>query len=71
MYHPQRSDHGHYQSWRSVRTRKNAAHNHALALFVAILMVAFIVALQILAPDTDWLDVFGKVAARGWGEWVK
>ncbi len=70
-YHPHRSDHGYYQSWRGVQNRKQVAHNRDLAIMVIVLLILASIALLAIAPDVPWLDVFGKVAARGLEQWVK
>ncbi|MFH0938195.1 MAG: hypothetical protein V1899_02805 [Planctomycetota bacterium] len=71
MYHPHHRDHGYYQSWRSVHNRKQAAHNRDLAIMLIVLVVIVVLAALYLAPDVPWLDVFGKVAARGLQELAK
>ncbi len=62
---------GHADTRRMIRARQEAKHNRNLAVMVIVLLILASGALLIVAPDMNWLDVFGKVAARGLQELAK
>lgn len=54
-----------------TKNRKQAAHSRDLAVMVIVLLILASIALLAIAPAADWLDVFGRVVARAWGELAK